>query len=292
MRRHRILLHIGSPKCGSTYLQQVMLQNAGQLAAHGVRYPHDGTSHPGNAADLASITPQTLEHYFRDRAHTVVLSHEDLYSMAGRGKPLAQLMREHNIRVQVFAFLRPFSEFVYGDYSQFMKQYFHVFLANRTPYDGRDFKAFAERRIRTLKPADFLRRWQLFFPDRPLILANHRQIRPVMHRLLGARLCDTLDWTVEQTRTNRSLRMEDCDRIAAAMRNPRMSNGAIRGMLHKAFQAVDAPDAGRSPDRTAWLEQKFAPQNHRLMTDFLFDNRLHGYHDPGKLPLLDPVLPR
>ena len=59
--KRRILLHIGSPKCGSTYLQRALLQNRDRLAAHGIRYPHDGGEHPGNAAQPFTMsTPPTL----------------------------------------------------------------------------------------------------------------------------------------------------------------------------------------------------------------------------------------
>ena len=32
----KIILHIGSPKCGSTYLQRVMVQNSETLLRHGI----------------------------------------------------------------------------------------------------------------------------------------------------------------------------------------------------------------------------------------------------------------
>jgi len=275
--KRRILLHIGSPKCGSTYLQRALLQNRDRLAAHGIRYPHDGGEHPGNAAQLADIDRTTLARYFSDGARTVVLSHEDLYSMAARGDALSVLMREMGISVQILAFLRPFSEFVYGDYSQFMKQYFEAFLAERIPYGGRDFETFAGRRISTLKPASYLRSWQQRFPDRPVIVAGHLQIRKVMGQLLGTLLSETLDWTVHDHRANRSLRMEDCDRIAAAMRDPAVADDTIREMFGTAFHHVDDPDAGRTRARTLWLEAQFAAQNEVLLKQFYFDNRHPEY---------------
>lgn len=269
----RILLHIGSPKCGSTYLQQVLLQNSDRLAAQGVAYPHDGGGHPGNAADLADVTQEKLDSWFAGDIHTVILSHEDLYSLAKRGDTLAGLTTGTDIDVQLICFLRPFSEFIYGDYSQFMKQFFDVFLAKRKPYDGRDFKAFAQRRIDTMKPAAYLRQWQQRFPNLPLILDGHRNIRAVMTGLLGAPLADALDWEVDSNRVNRSLRMEDCDRIAAAMRDPNVPDEDIKQMFHAAFHHVGDSDAGKTEERTAWVEAQFAPQNATLLEEFNFDNR-------------------
>lgn len=268
----RIVLHVGSPKCGSTFLQQVMLGNAGALAAHGIAYPHSGGSHPGNAADIADLTAADVAALFAPGIHTIVLSHEDLYSLAKRGDALSKIARETGTQVQLVAFLRPFSEFVFGDYSQFMKQFFERFLKTRNPYDGRDFDAFAARRVETLRPAQFLRNWQSRFPETPLVLESHRRIRPVMEGLLGTEV--PIDWDVPRARTNPSLRMEDCDRLAAAMRDPMVPAAAIRKMFKAAFSQVEEPDAGRTAARTARIEALFAAQNDALLRDFGFDNRL------------------
>jgi len=272
----RILLHIGSPKCGSTFLQQVLLQNAATLEKHGVRYPHDGGGHPGNAANLADIDTIQLGRWFAEGIQTVILSHEDLYSLCKRGDTLARLAREGGIAVHLICFLRPFSEFVYGDYSQFMKQFFDRFLSERNAYGGRDFATFAQRRIDTMKPASYLRQWQLRFAQVPLTVASHRRIRPVMTELLGASVADGLNWTVGPSQVNRSLRMEDCDAIAAAMRDPQVPDEDIKCMFREAFHKVGEPDAGKTPERTAWLEAQFAPQNQALLEEFAFDNRREG----------------
>lgn len=269
----RILLHIGSPKCGSTYLQQVLLQNRDLLLTHHVRYPHDGAGHPGNAAALADVDQGMLDQWFADGVNTVILSHEDLYSLAKRGDALAALARENGIAVQLITFLRPFSEFIYGDYSQFMKQFFDKFLAERKPYDGRDFETFAQRRINTMKPALYLRQWQQRFPDLPLILKGHRDIRATMTGLLGAHLGEALDWTVSGDRVNPSLRMVDCDAIVAAMYDPDMPDDDITQMFKDAFHKVGTDDPGKTNARTEWLEAQFAPQNADLLKGFSFDNR-------------------
>ncbi|MDU8912161.1 hypothetical protein [Aestuariicoccus sp. MJ-SS9] len=268
----RIILHIGSPKCGSTYLQQALLQSAGALRAAGIHYPHDGGGHPGNAADLADLTRPRLETWFGDGIHTVILSHEDLYGGPRRGDALARLVREDDTQVQLIAFLRPFSEFIFGDYSQFMKQYFYRYLETRNPYDGRSFTEFAERRVETLKPATFLSNWDKRFPDPGLILDSHRNIRLVLERLLGTG--GPIDWEVPRSQTNPSLRMADCDAIAAAMRDPTIPDNQIRAMFQEAFHHTADPDPGKSAERVAWLEEIFEPKNAALMRRFGFDNRV------------------
>ena len=271
----KIILHIGSPKCGSTYLQQMLLKNTAVLRAHDMLYPHDGGSHPGNAGALDKITCATLESYFKGTTNTVILSHEDLYSLAAtHGTPLVPLLDDMQIDVQLVAFLRPFSEFIYGDYSQFMKQYFPKFLAARNPYDGRDFTAFVQRRIDTMKPAAFLRRWQARFPQLPLALNSNRNIRATMTDLLGPELGEALCWDVPQSQVNRSLRMTDCEEIASAMRDPATPDNSIRAMFKEAVLNVAKPDSGKTPERSAWLEEQFAPQNLTLLKEFGFDNRL------------------
>lgn len=276
-----ILLHVGSPKCGSTYMQNVLLNNAPLLEAHGVRYPHDGNPHPGNAADIKDLTADQLNGYFEGGITRVILSHEDLFSMVLRGDTLSELAPENGITVQLLFFLRPFSEFIYGDYSQFMKQFFQRFLETRNPYDGRDLKSFAQRRIDTLKPHLYLRRWQRRFPERPVILASHRDLRPTLTGWLGQDLADQMNWEMPPGKINKSLRMQDCDALADAMRDPSVPEKDIIAMRKEAFQNMSEPDAGRTPERTAWLEAQFAPQNAALLDEFGFDNRHPDHRDPA-----------
>lgn len=267
----KIILHIGSPKCGSTYLQRVMVQNSETLLRHGIHYPAPPGSHPGNAGDIAEITKAEVAAMFADGVHTVVLSHEDLYSLSKRGIALAEITKEAGIAVQLLVFLRPFSDFVFGDYSQFMKQFFDTFLAERKPYGGRDFETFAKRRIDTMKPAAYLTNWGKLFPDLPIILDSHRNIHSVLDAVLG--YPEDMIWEVPHHDTNPSLRMQDCDIIAASMLDPACADDDIRQMFLTAFHHTQEPDMGRSAERIAWLEEQFRPHNEALLTQFGFDNR-------------------
>ena len=267
----KIILHIGSPKCGSTYLQRVMVQNSETLLQHAIHYPAPSGSHPGNAAHLAEITQSEVDAMFAGGVETVVLSHEDLYSLSKRGIALAEITAKAGISVQILVFLRPFSDFVFGDYSQFMKQHFDTFLAERKPYSGRDFEAFARRRIDTMKPAAYLASWGNLFPERPLILDSHRNIQPVLDTVLGHP--EGMNWDIPHHDTNPSLRTQDCDIIAAAMLDPGCADEDIRQMFLLAFHHTQDPDQGRSPERIAWLEEQFRPHNEALLAQFGFDNR-------------------
>lgn len=271
MSNRRIVLHIGSPKCGSTYLQRVLLQNADTLRAQGINYPPPPSTHPGNAADLAEVTAESMSAMFDGDIHSVVLSHEDLYSVAKRGQPLAKITREAGTDVQLLVFLRPFSDFVFGDYSQFMKQFFEKFLKERNPYDGRDFKTFAQRRIDNMQPAKYLRNWAQLFPALPIVVESHRNIRPALEGVLQHPV--GIDWTVALHDTNPSLRMQDCEDIAAAMRDRECQDDDIRDMFRAAFHQTQADDPGRSEERIRWLERGFTKQNEALRTEFGFDNR-------------------
>ncbi|MFU8776398.1 MAG: hypothetical protein ACNA7M_01830 [Roseovarius sp.] len=273
----KIILHIGSPKCGSTYLQRVMVQNSKTLLEQGIHYPAPEGSHPGNAAHLAEITKEEVEVMFATGAQTVVLSHEDLYSLSKRGIALAEITAKAGIAVQLLVFLRPFSDFVFGDYSQFMKQYFETFLAERKPYGGRDFETFAKRRIDTMKPAAYLTNWGKLFPNPPLILDSHRNIQTVLDKLLGHPA--GMNWDVPHYDTNPSLRMQDCDIIAAAMLDPECAEKDIRQMFRTAFHHTQEPDMGRSHERITWLETQFRPQNEALLAQFGFDNRARAHRN-------------
>ena len=264
-----ILLHIGSPKCGSTYLQRVLIENRDRLAAAGIAYPHDGGQHPGNAAEIQGLSEAALDR-LAGPAGTLVLSHEDLFSQPGRADALAKIVAERGIAVHVLVFLRPFSGFVYGDYSQFLKQHYPRYIETRAPHEGRSFEEFAVFRSRVLNVAGWLKAWAKRFPGQTMTIASPRDIRRVTEPLL----CPDLHWTVARDQANPSLRMEDCDRIAAALRDPAVPGPQIRDMLRDALLRTGEPDAGRTAERTAWIEAIFGKQNEDILDVFGYDNRV------------------
>lgn len=264
-----LILHIGAPKCGSTYLQQVLLSNRAELSASGTAYPHAGQSHPGNGLAALDMTPQKLEALFEGHDR-LFLSHEDLFAAAARTHLLADMASGARIRVQVIAFLRPFSAFIFGDYSQFIKQHLKRFITEGRAFEGRSFEQFAVERSRAINVNGFLKVWARLFPERPVILASHKLIRAEIEPLLAS---PHLNWVVPNDRANPSLRMQDCDAITTAI-NTHAPAAEIRAMLRDALKNTGLPDAGRSAERIAWIEALFAKQNHDLRATFGFDNRL------------------
>lgn len=266
----RLILHIGSPKCGSTYLQRVFLRNRALLAEHGVNYPEGAANHPGNAAGFANLGGPQIDMLFAQQ-DTVVLSHEDLFAVAGRMEATANRLKEAGVEVRVVAFLRPFSAFIFGDYSQFLKQHLDTYIAKGVAFEGRGFEQFTVDRNRAMAPAGWLRGWQRILPDTPLIVASHRDIRPVIESLIGE---TGVDWQVPRDQSNPSLRMCDCDALVQAINGGQESAGQIRDMLRAALRDADQPDPGKTAERVRWIEALFAKQNTEIKTAFGYDNFL------------------
>lgn len=265
----RLFLHVGSPKCGSTYLQRVLLNNQALLQKNRVRYPHDGGVHPGNAGNIETFNSEKIEQLFSE-ADTVFLSHEDLFARAPLAKSLAAACVEKNIQVQVIVFLRPFSEFIFGDYSQFLKQNFEKFLGVRQAFDGRNFEQFTVDRSRNLSIVGYLKGWSRMFPEKPVILRGHKDIRGVIDPLLMAA---HLSWKVSHDQANPSLRMSDCDRIIDAINDKNIREADVRNLFKQAFHKTQEHDVGKSRCRISWIEALFAHQNEKLLSEFGFDNR-------------------
>jgi len=265
----RLFLHVGSPKCGSTYLQRVLLNNQDKLLKHRVAYPHDGGVHPGNASNLETFTPEKIEHLFAE-ADTIFLSHEDLFARSALAKSLATACLEKGVQVQVIVFLRPFSEFIFGDYSQFLKQYFETFLRNRTAFDGRNFEQFAVDRARNLNIVGYLKGWRSMFPESPITLGKQKEIRNVIEPLINV---PHLSWDVRREHANPSLRMFDCDCIVKAINDKNIPKADVTNLFKQAFHNTQEHDLGKSTSRISWIEALFAHQNEKLLLEFGFDNR-------------------
>src|SRR5690348_8216275 len=91
----RVFLHIGEPKTGTTFLQQIMWGNRAELAAHGVVLPgHHPQDHfrasqdlrgveklPGDPAGSWTGEWEILARQAAQAPHTAVISHE-LFSAA------------------------------------------------------------------------------------------------------------------------------------------------------------------------------------------------------------------
>lgn len=248
-----------------------MLKNQACLSEAGLSYPMPAGPHPGNGATIAKLSANKLEQHFSGGTHTLILSHEDLLPQPPLGKQLAKLAKRMNIKVQIVAFLRPFSEFIYGDYSQFMKQNFNTHLKDRMPYGGRSFEVFAVERSRAMPVAGWLTAWSQHFPSHPLILESHLLLRATLNRLLS--LPASFDWNLPASETNPSLRVADCEALAKALMDPSAEAPALSEMFKEAFHKVAAPDPGRTSERDTWIEALFLDRNRNTFEKFGFDNR-------------------
>ncbi|MGB0798420.1 MAG: hypothetical protein ACPGRD_03775 [Planktomarina sp.] len=260
--KRRIILHIGAPKCGSTYLQRVMLKNQRHLRAEGINYPHKGVGHPGNGVDIDQLTTPWIIGAFQN-AHTVVVSHETLFALPTMGIRLRNLCRNHDIELQIVAFFRRFSDVLFADYSQTLKQGFNDFCQAGQAFDGLDFLGFAKGRLAKVAPDLFLRDWQSHTPTTRLILARHTEIRQTLERLLDIK---TLDWSLPKWRANPSLRMCDCVEITRTINKGDIDRA--EGQYRDAFANAQLPDTGRTTARAQYVETLFAPRRMALARDF------------------------
>lgn len=264
-----IVLHIGAPKAGSTFLQRAMLRNRDRLAQYKIVYPHGGQNHPGNAGDLRVLDEPTFARLFEGGSRIVVLSHEDLFARPADGRTLARLVRQARVRLRVLCFLRPWSEFCAGDFSQHLKQHFDRYLLERQAFGGLDFEGMAAKRAREMNPVGFLSGWDALASE-PVILASHRNIRNVVEETLGV---TGLDWTMPRHLANPSLRLVDCEAIAAMMADHAIPNETIRQAFREAHHHTSDPDPARNPARMAAIDVMFAPQNAALLAARGYDNR-------------------
>jgi len=277
----RLIVHVGAAKCGSTYLQRVLGGNRDLLAAHGIAYPAPQAGHPGNGAELGRLGHRKLETLF-GTATTLILSHEDLLPAWESMTHLPDSCAALGAEMTVLAALRPFSDIVFGDYSQHMKQHFEAFLAAGQAYDGLGFEDFAVRRRERMAPRAWLHGWQAL-SARPLVIVRHDALRDAVGALLGPL---PIDWHVNRHKVNRSLRVADCEDIARAIAaglDPRW----IEEMRRLAFATADLPDPGRTPERRRWIEALFRDDCDRIAAEFGFDN-----HHPDTRPALVAATPR
>ncbi|MEM6896580.1 MAG: hypothetical protein AAF576_04335 [Pseudomonadota bacterium] len=250
----RIIVHIGAPKCGSTYLQRVLLRGRAALRDQGVDYPHGGQSHPGNGEMIYSLTRPWCTERFAS-AHTLLFSHELLFAMAGKARRLAAIAQCLQATVDLLCLLRPFDEQLFGDYSQNVKQA----LAEGTTQDlsERSYRQFVWARQKQIRPAEFLDEWQAVLPMATIHAHHHSDLRRAVETLCPA--TRTLDWRVPAWRSNRSLPMEACENLLAG----RAGTTARAGK-----------DAGRTDQRRAWTRAVFAHEAEALKMRYGLS--LHG----------------
>lgn len=246
-----------------------MLKNSTILLENGIYYPHKGCGHPGNAANLSIYDTAFMNRISAGGVRILVLSHEDLLYNPKQADFLLETVTKLDISVQLVAFIRPFNEIIFGDFSQHMKQFFEDYLKDRNPYGGNDFESFARLRMEKLKACKNLSAWQKRFSGLPMIIDKHTNIRPVFVDLFEFEL----DWQLPLREVNRSLRIEDCENIAKVMLNTKISDQDIRVFFEQAFHNTELKDAAKTMDRVKFVETIADDENACLMNKFGLDNK-------------------
>lgn len=215
----------------------------------------------------------------------MIYSHEDLLSRWNDGNPLVTLAAELGIQVQVIAFLRPFSQLMFGTYSQMMKQRFDAFAAAGAAYDGMTFEDLVTHIAPRYEVDSFLNQWADRFPG--LRAAHSDAIRAEIEGLLNT---DDLDWDVPHALTNPSLRVHDCDHIATLIRDGKTPIEELRAEYAAAHHRIGQPDEGRTAERIAMVDTVFARRIAGLIKHYNIDLR-PAAPSPTPTPTQAPILP-
>jgi hypothetical protein len=131
----RVLLHVGTPKTGTSYLQDVLFRNVGPLAAAGIRYPADRfDAHFLAALDLMRMPWGGLEaeaigawdRLAADvRAHdgTSIISHEILATASRTqvGRALASLGHDEGTEIHVVLSVRDLARQIPAEWQENVK---------------------------------------------------------------------------------------------------------------------------------------------------------------------------
>lgn len=260
----QIIVHVGAPKCGSTYLQRVLLREQRTLRQHGLDYPHSGQGHPGNGLSIFELTEPWLAEKF-ERFQTVVFSHELLFARADDAAKLGTLCQKLNVQLCIVAFLRPFDDLIFGDFSQHIKQGLQASSKPSHALAGRSFRQFVWARHKDIQPAHFLDRWAAVTHESRMLVAAHTKIAETL-ALLNPAFAE-INWHLPKWKANPSLETNMCEAMLA--------NGAPCPDMHAQF-----PDPGRSQRRRQWINAVFAQQRRDLIDRFEFDPMLAGKRHP------------
>ncbi|MEM7295333.1 MAG: hypothetical protein AAF330_01705 [Pseudomonadota bacterium] len=262
-----ILLHIGAPKCGSTYLQRALLKNVQILRGTGIAYPHDGARHPGNALSLLSQGASNLSNILSQH-RLLILSHEDLFAQPGLAAPLYQAAATHDAHVRIAIFVRPFPEIIFGDYSQHVKQFGRTWSEGNRAFGGRDFRQVVLSRRKDFCIETVVAAWSRRYPNWTIDVRPSREIKPFIGNQLPSGLA--LDWNVPRALTNRSLPPQLCEEIVAQPDHLSANPEALRSSNTPAETDWTATHA-----RTQWIDRVFASSNAFLKTRFGINNQSH-----------------
>jgi hypothetical protein len=167
--------------------------------------------------------------------------------------------------VIVLVFLRPIEEIVYGKYSQLMKQNMKSYWESRDPYGG-DFDHFLKQQAGQLRLTLQLKRWKKELDGARFEIYPHHEISAVLERILPV----TLDGDVPQYKTNKSLRVSDCELMVDKFRNSAMTWNEVIELRQQAQKDAHLGDVGRSKERRKMIRATFRDEIVRMNRTFAF----------------------
>lgn len=263
-----MILHIGAPKCGSSFLQHAMLQNDKLLRKCSILYPQLDPAHPGTTSFLNDISSEMLEEWF-SQADTLFFSHENWMARAPTcADKFLERIKPFDVKIEVIVFLRPFHEFSYADISQSFKQDFTTYLKTRTPLKGLSFEEHAQKRANDIRVWEFLEDWANFVGVENISVHSSKHIQQVVERILDL---NVLNWEIPVTKVNKSLRISDCDRLVEMLQDETCSDEEIIAFFQSAYLNIGLHDEGRTPTRTKLFQALFERHYTYLRERFNFE---------------------
>jgi len=304
----RVYLHIGAPKTGTTYLQEVLFRNRGRLAEHGLLYPGDSsTAHYSAALDLRGLTFGGYDDPDADgawealagaargwRRDAVLISHELLAGADAETIPAAlSSLGDHEVHVVVTV----------RDLGRQVPAVWQEMVKNRQTVDYPTYLKHLTRARRRGRPAKVFWRQQ----DVVAVLEHWRAFVPVhrMHvitvppagsspTLLWERLCQVVGiapdgYDTVVPRTNASLGMAEAELV-------RRVNLALEDRLPwpefastvKFWFAEQLLSSRRGSTRTQ-VPDRLRPWFDEAAATMVAEVRSHGYDVIGDLDELRPV---
>lgn len=246
------VMHIGAPKCGSTYIQRVLKKNEDELLKRGWSAPFLGLKHPGTDLDFLQSTTEELEK-IKQEVGSLVVSHERLFSPHPDVEGFLKRISKVFDKLTVICFVRPIEEIVYGDYSQRMKKNLEEFFETRNPYGG-TFEEYVEDLSKKPGIGRNIRRWHRIAGD-----SFDLRLTSDINSFWQGKLGGALDTEIPGHLANISLAVSDCDEIADRIRNDQdVTLEDLREMRrHAAAKAKSSKDdKGRTAERRKFIREK------------------------------------
>lgn len=236
----KYVIHIGAPKCGSTYLQTLLRDNESLLAENDWVLPGLDQKHPGTSLGILESYKDVLNDAIVCNKSAVV-SHEGLFGSALKAKAMLEYARSNFDEVVVIAFVRPIEDIVFSSYSQLLKtSYKEHWMQDGSSLTG--FDDFA-RQYKEKPGMDLaLNRWSKLTDNINIQVHQHTTIRDVFKEILQLDLADR----VKLSKANKSFRVCDCEETVARLQNDKLSWEEAIKIWKRNARSAEKPDAGKT----------------------------------------------